>query len=294
MAPIGTVRSLINQAGAILASAWRKKLIGSVSTLKSYQAAISNAAAKLEVNRLKQITVKMAQDYLKQRCNENISQKTLDKERVALQFCPNVTEKLIRVLQLKNIVRWHGSRIYTKEQIREIIKHQKQHNALATRIVTEAGLRAHELATLEVIKNRPPSPARAGSWAENRFAGREQWTRYTVQGKGGLIREIRLSPQLAEQLEKTRLKEGRAVNDRGIKYRIRYDIGFGNSWSKSFTDASNLHLGWSRGGHGLRHTYAQERLNELIDKRANINEAKLIVSQELGHFRPSITNTYLR
>ena len=60
----------------------------------------------------------------------------------------------------------------------------------------------------------------------------------------------------------------------------------------SFSKTSSHVLGWSRGGHGLRHTYAQERMKEIT--KIEYERALKIVSQEMGHFRPNITLIYLR
>lgn len=74
---------------------------------------------------------------------------------------------------------------------------------------------------------------------------------------------------LVARLEARRLEAARAVTDRGITYRQHYDIGGGNAWSKSFSEASNRALGWSLGAHGLRHGYAQERLWKLQPEPAD-------------------------
>ena len=70
-------------------------------------------------------------------------------------------------------------------------------------------------------------------------------------------------------------------------------IAYGKSFSAAFTRASNQVLGWSGGAHGLRHTYAQERMSELQCHMTR-DLALEVVSQELGHFRPEITEVYLR
>ncbi|MBE0377722.1 hypothetical protein PPRY_a0285 [Pseudoalteromonas prydzensis ACAM 620] len=72
----------------------------------------------------------------------------------------------------------------------------------------------------------------------------------------------------------------------------RYDIGGGHKWSCS--KASDRTLFFSNGGHGLRHSYAQERMNEL--KNFGLSRARALEteSQELGHFRAEITEVYLR
>ena len=53
-------------------------------------------------------------------------------------------------------------------------------------------------------------------------------------------------------------------------------------------------MGYSHGGHGLRHTYAQNRMYQLQGLGLSYEQALAIVSQELGHFRPDITEVYLR
>ena len=118
--------------------------------------------------------------------------------------------------------------------------------------------------------------------------------RYVVAGKGGLRREVLLGRDIAARLEARRLKTPREVRDRGIVYRQHYDISGGNTWSKSFTDASERALGWSNGAHGLRHSYAQERMAELQHTGKGYAQAREVLSQELGHFRADVVETYLR
>ena len=115
-----------------------------------------------------------------------------------------------------------------------------------------------------------------------------------MTGKGGLRREVLIPREIAIQLEARRLDTVRVVTDRGISYRQYYDIGGGNAWSKSFSEASSRILGWSHGAHGLRHSYAQERMRELLALGKPYYSARVIVSQELGHFRGDIVEVYLR
>jgi len=82
--------------------------------------------------------------------------------------------------------------------------------------------------------------------------------------------------------------------DREINYLQRYDIGGGHKWSCSFSKASSRTLFFSNGGHGLRHSYAQERMDELKGLGLSRQVALETVSQELGHFRAEITEVYLR
>ena len=117
---------------------------------------------------------------------------------------------------------------------------------------------------------------------------------YTVEGKGGLVREVLIPRELAERLEARRLEAPQRITDRGIHYTPHYDLGAGKAWSQSFTTASERALGWSTGAHGLRHSYVQERMNELQERSMTYRAALSTVSQELGHFREDITEVYLR
>jgi hypothetical protein len=59
--------------------------------------------------------------------------------------------------------------------------------SLATQLAYAAGLRAHELLTLQRLEQRTASTHR--QWSSQRFLGRKGEV-YTVVGKGGLIREV--------------------------------------------------------------------------------------------------------
>jgi integrase len=117
---------------------------------------------------------------------------------------------------------------------------------------------------------------------------------YTVEGKGGLVREIILTKQLASRLEEKRFTELRQVTDRGVNYTQRYDVGGGQTWSQSFSAASKRELGFSNGAHGLRHSYAQNRMKELQRNGMQYDEARKTVAQEVGHFDKKTTEAYLR
>ena len=99
---------------------------------------------------------------------------------------------------------------------------------------------------------------------------------------------------LSARLEERRLDTAKTVYDRGIGYKTHYDIGGGKQWSDSFGKASERELGWSNGAHGLRHAFAQERMNTLQSMGYEYQQALEVVSQEMGHFRPEITEVYLR
>lgn len=108
-----------------------------------------------------------------------------------------------------------------------------------------------------------------------------------------MIRHVLIPNDLVEQLEQRRFNSSVTVKDRKINYLQRYDIGAGKRWSDSFSKASKRTLFFSTGAHGLRHSYAQERMRELMDIGFKRPLALEIVSQEMGHFRPEITEVYL-
>jgi integrase len=251
--------------------------------------ALTRVATWIQDNRmgdLRSLTQETALRFLELR-SEEVGQKTLDQERLAMQIhlgtkLPKVTSEYEQVLK---------SRAYTKDQMEMVAAVQTEKNALATQIAYAAGLRAHELLTLQRKEERAASTHRA--WSNLRFTGRIGEI-YTVKGKGGLIREVMIPTGLAKQLEAKRLAKPKIIKDRTIQYQSYYEIGGGRTWSSSFTAASNRALGWSNGAHGLRHAYAQSRMSELQQQGFLYDEALALVSQLLGHFRAEITEVYLR
>jgi integrase len=266
-------------------------LIHSVRTAQAYQGALTSYAEFLQANRLgdlKSATTETAHMYLAERQDAGLSQKTLDQDRQAMQC--HLAQKLDRVQALEKTVL--STRSYTREQVREVASNQSGSNSLATQIVHAAGLRSSELNTLRPVSERPPSTHRA--WSSDRFTGREG-IRYTVSGKGGLIREVMIPHALVERLEATRIAGGPVpVSDRGVNVEKYYNIGGGKNWSTSFSRVSENRLGWSNGGHGLRHSYAQERMGELQGGGFKYEQALATVAQELGHFSANTTEAYLR
>jgi len=274
------------QAGKIMKVMQSEKYGGenyvkSVRTVQNFEQALTTVAANIRQENggaLRDLTRETAIQYLTDRASE-VGQKTLDMERQAIQkMLQIVTHKIEANERLPVVKSEHQqvleSRAYTQEQVREIAAHQTAKNAISTEIAHAAGLRA-----------RPAHEAK--------FEGREGVS-YTVTGKGGLTREIQLPRELSGRLEGYRLHEPEKVTDRGVHYVKNYNIGGGNAWSASFTNASKLSLGWSNGAHGLRHSYAQERMTELGRAGHSRDESLRIVSQEMGHFRPEITEVYLR
>ncbi len=239
---------------------------------------------------LRQLTEDQALQWLGER-SEEVGQKCLDNDRLAITKTLGFTLPRIPSNHDSERRLAEQARAYTAVQMARILDHQSERNRFATEVIADAGLRAHETLTLRPALARPATADR--EWSPDRFLGRTG-QRYTVVGKGGLVREVLIPDALAAHLEAHRLLRPTTVRDRQINYLVHYDIAGGNAWSKSFTEASVRALGYSHGGHGLRHSYAQARMAELQGRGLGFEQALAIVSQELGHFRPDITEVYLR
>lgn len=264
-------------------------LVHSVGTARSYKQALKGVAdylKKTQQGDLQTLTKELVRQYLAVRAGL-VAQKTLDLDRQAIQMHLGIQLEVVNS-QLETRL---STRSYTDSQVERIASAQSKRNSLATRIAHNAGLRAHELLTLRPTEERPPSTHR--QWTEDRFVGRSG-QRYSVKGKGGLVREVMVSRDLADRLEERRLARPKQVTDRGVKYIQHYDIGGGRAWSQSFSAASKRELGFSNGGHGLRHSYVQNRMQELQGKGMQYDKAKGTVAQEVGHFAKDTTEAYLR
>jgi integrase len=223
---------------------------------------------------LKAEVVEFLQDYA-----ELHSQADLDATRMALARLLSLRlspiESLIETVRAGRATQWN--------EVKLIVPHQRERNALSTLIAYDAGVRAVELHTIRRSDELTPSAHR--TWPDSMFLGRHDVVRMVVVGKGGLRRLIALARCLAEQLEARRRQEPVIITDRGVRYESVYDIGGGQAFSQSYSDASLTALGASTGAHGLRHGYAQRRVAELMSLGYEFMEAIHLVSIELGHFR---------
>jgi len=286
------------QAARVL-KAVQGTVLRSVGTVRNYEQALTRVAEYVRDTRtcpdLRHLSRDQALIYLEQR-GQQVGQKTLDMERQAIQcMFQHVTGQLAPGERLPVMHSAHPqqltARAYTPEQVHLIAARQTPRNALATEIAYAAGLRAHELLTLRPLNEQPVDPRPA---LETKWRGRDGGEAYTVAGKGGLVREVRLPADLAARLEAVRRPTPVRVTDRGVHYEQHYSLNGGNRWSSSFTNAAERVLSWSEGAHGLRHSYAQERLHELQHSGLSYAQALETVSQEMGHFRAEITQAYLR
>jgi integrase len=218
---------------------------------------------------------------------EVLSQKALDQHRQALQ--------IVFAVQLKNYLSIRVSTLrgkdLTPDQVAKLLSVQSERVALSTLICLDGGLRASELLTLQPIAQQARSPQR--SWRDDLFSHRSPSRTYSVWGKGGLRRVVALALPIADRLDQLRLEEAIQVIDREIYRRVHYNLIGGQSFSQSFSASATKALGVSVGAHALRHCWAKNRYAQLIRAGKASKDALEIVSQESGHFRPSITLTYL-
>jgi len=192
-----------------------------------------------------------------------------------------------------------SGRAYSGSQVAEIIGNQPPIYGLMTEVSADAGLRVSELNTIRPAEkfHFQISEHRLEQLVDYRFAGKEG-VDYIVTGKGGLDRIVRVSEDMSEKLEAFRLDEPREIESlRGEDHRTfeqHYDLPNAEEWARNFSETSKDLFNFSHGPHGLRHTYAQERMKELQSQGYSWDQSRLATSQELGHFRPRETNTYLR
>jgi len=267
-----------------------KNHLESVGTIRNYVSCTSSYlfwcylnVVLSDVESNKSILVK----FLREK-SEIYRQKTLDQYRMALQSVFNKKLPFIKS-EIETIL---VSRDYQLNEVLMIIENIEPKNAISILLCYFSGLRAHELATIRRIDEGTPTTTR--EWSNQLFLMEEGFVRYLVVGKGGLCREVAIPNQLVLLLESFRLPEPKKVRDREIFYETRYAIGFGQAISQCFTRASLKVHGWSKGLHGLRHSYTKNRIKKLTDNGISFDAAIAIVSQELGHFRSEIIFSYLR
>ena len=149
------------------------------------------------------------------------------------------------------------------ELILQVLKERNSPFALATELALRAGLRVHEIAGLR------------GNQVDKATGVLH------IKGKGGLLRDVPLSPELAEKLNPS----------------LEYLFTPNQSWKDAFgyeVFKVTEDLGISASGiHRFRSNYAQARYKEMISEGKTDKEARLQVSRELGHRRIGITYSYV-
>lgn len=266
------------------------KGIKSTGSIRNYQACIKLFLDWCLINSIppeRASSLLILEAYLGEK-SEVYKQKTLDQHRMALNFAYSKKLKFVKSL-LDTVL---NTRAYSLNQVAEITNEMEEQNTISILLCYFCGLRAHELCTLQRFDEGERTDTR--TWSSELFQSIDNFSIYLVSGKGGLIRQVAIPNELVVALEKFRLDVPRKIRDRKIFYYINYDIPYGHKLSQRFSRASFSKLGFSNGLHGLRHSYTKNRIRTLLKVGFDYEDAKLIVSQEIGHFRASIIGCYMR
>jgi len=277
-------------------------ILRSDRTVLRYQGDLGRAAEEIQkkhgITKLKDITETQAQDYLNDRLKEKIRVRTVQGYAKALALLPQVKHLTVPSRATDKKDKPKNTRAYTQEQIKEIQKNIFSPTAkLAIQVIVESGCRAKDLASLCLASDRPVTNARLNKLHEDRFIGKENWVKVTFIGKGGHEYTSTISPGTAKQLAQHRLPIPRDFKERkqyNVVTKQYYDLPAGLRLSKLWTDASKKTFCASRGLHGLRHTFAQTRLREMLMAGMTWDKALECVSQQMGHYRASEVKTYCR
>lgn len=180
---------------------------------------------------------------------------------------------------------------YTPEQIAAVAAHQTSMYAFSTWLAAAIGLRSMELITIGPLDEQPRDPRPTPRYLHAYMA---PGVLYSVTGKGGLVRTVLVPWPFVAQLEARRRQFPVIIRHEGKNLTSYYDIPGGRRWAASFTEACRRTFKKSAGAHGLRHTYAQSRIDVLLGHSVPQRDAKKAVSVEIGHFRVDVVEIYLR
>lgn len=141
---------------------------------------------------------------------------------------------------------------------------------LAGRILYESGVRISEGTKIDASQLR--------GLGNDKHTGKEIG-RFAYDGKGGKAGLGTMTVQTYKELEMAIAANGG-----------RFEVGQADFRCALKTVAGNEYDG--RSAHGLRYSHAQERLKELQAVGMSRDQAKAIVSKEMNHERPEITELY--
>lgn len=266
-------------------------VVTSVGTSRNHRVALGGVAAWLHQKsgkHLKNLNEADAVEYLTLR-SITVGQSAVDLDRQAINFhllrdqpIPYFLSATPRVLE---------NRAYTKGEIDLLLRNCEGKLNLSIRLATNAGLRALELITIAPVGSITESNR---DWCKERFLGRENDAKFIVRGKGGLRRQVCLEPDLAAELMQQLRPIPIQVRDREVIHTSYFDLVFGANFSMQFSMLSQKVLGLSQGAHGLRHSFAQKRVRNLLCCGLEYEFALKVLSNEMGHFAVKNTLAYLR
>ncbi|MBR6001173.1 MAG: site-specific integrase, partial [Oxalobacter sp.] len=183
--------------------------LSSIGTRRNYEDRLVQFGRWLKAERrgtaIVDATADDVQSWLLAEQAKGLSQKTLDMDRHAGNFLLHETGKLEAAEKLAKVQAVAQSikepRAYTQEEVDAILSRMEGRNALGVEICFSSGLRAHELLTLQRLtpESRQPDVRyydKEKTQPKNsplKFTdtkGQSHGVAYTVEGKGGLIREV--------------------------------------------------------------------------------------------------------
>jgi integrase len=282
----------------------KQKIISSIGTARNHEDALTVFAKWLAQNKKK---------VLKNFDDNDVAEFMTERALICSQSACDLSRQAINLnLLFENPIPFVAStvetilthRAYHPKQIEELIAKANKNLALSVNIANSAGLRCMELATISELLDICDISVMNGTqldtfedprnWSPKRFFGRESEESFLVHGKGGLRREVRLARQVAVLLRTRVRDEMKIVKDRRINHSSYFELLCGNNFSQQFSRHSYKVLGHSNGAHGLRHSFAKRRIQELMILGLSFEEAIIILSNELGHFASKNTFVYLR
>jgi len=161
-----------------------------------------------------------------------------------------------------NLSKEHTNRAY--QQTEKIIEHMKSSSpfSLSTKLQVEAGLRIDD-------------STNSGKWKLN-----ENNTLTIIQSKNGLnYTTVRLDSKLANEVSEA-IKEGYKIDK--------------TEYSKELKEAIERTGQEFNGSHGLRYSFAQNRMIELKEYGYLKSESLAELSQNMGHSRSEISLLYIK
>lgn len=248
------------------------------------------AKAELKLKDIEKTSAEHVQAYIENRISAGVALATISKEAAALA-------KLENALNLYSEKHERGNQYNFRDAIREIVKQARRelpkadpHRAYGSpdRIIGAIGYISHQIAAksqwesgARVHEISLVKPEQMRGIGQDRSTG-EKCGIIEIKGKGGKVRELHVSPVTYEKISNIIEQEGRFCID---KNDYRTDLRQAcESCNEKYT-----------GSHGLRWSYAQERMERLQATCGMSYEQSLCeVSRDLGHERPDITEHYLR
>ena len=188
------------------------------------------------------------------------------------------------------IVQVSHARALTAKQYIQIMDCMSGLHRLVLLLLLDTGVRVSQLASIPPQGYLKASEHR--KWSPKMHLGRPNTEVRNLQGKGGLISPVAISEALILHLESLRLDKAETFYDRSIPCERHYALPSGQAISQAFSEASVKALGFSVGAHSTRHFFVQTRMQALVKLGLTVREALRVVSQEVGHFRESITYAY--